>query len=44
MTMSLIALDIECCYAECRNFYYYTECRYAKCRYDACRGAFLHSS
>ncbi len=37
MTLNLIALNIECCYAECRNFYYYAECRYAECRYDKCR-------
>jgi hypothetical protein len=51
MTLSTMALDVECCYTECR----YAECRdsvfisyyaeslfiyyYAECRYAQCRGA-----
>ena len=27
------------CYAGCRVFYWYAECRYAECRYSECRSA-----
>jgi hypothetical protein len=48
-TLSIMALNTECCYAgwnyaECRKQAHnaecrYAECRYAKCRYTECRGA-----
>jgi len=45
-----MALNAECCYAECRLYESHkqdhyaecqcAECRYAECRYAECRGAF----
>jgi hypothetical protein len=41
MTLSITVLSANCCYAECRVFYYYAECHYGECRYAECRGAVL---
>ncbi len=41
MTLSIMALNVECCYADSRDLYYYTECLYGECRYGECRGAFV---
>jgi hypothetical protein len=39
MTLSIMTLDTECCYAECHKEALNAECRYAKCNYAECRGA-----
>ncbi len=39
MTLSMMELDTECCYAECRIYASYAECHYAECCYSVFRGA-----
>jgi hypothetical protein len=36
-TLSMLALNAECCYSECRKQAYYAECCYTECRYADCR-------
>jgi hypothetical protein len=39
MALSIMELNVEYCYAECRKQAHYDECHYAECRYAECRGA-----
>jgi hypothetical protein len=36
MTVNVMGLSIECCYAEYRKQALYADCHYAECRYAEC--------
>jgi hypothetical protein len=50
MTLSIMALNSECCYAEgviyaeCRKQPHYAECHFAECCYGKCRYAECHGA
>ncbi len=39
MTLSIMAHNAECCYAEYSTQAHYAECYYTECLYAECRGA-----